>query len=188
MVWNNVLEVITKIFNYLTSDPLRILSLVGGSGGLVYWYDRYRNRTRLRVKLLDLGLSPHYGKQQLCIRFEAENLGTLPVSLEPLVLLSGIIPVVMRKKLGPRLQRNLYNYEIISQDRNLPPHAPKIFEAYGDVDDIRPFLWFIIYRFTPTRGKVRKIRIRSSDKFRLSCLRYVYELMLYAIAEKLIIK
>ena len=164
---------------------MRILALIGGSGGLVYWLDRYKNRTRLRVRLLDLGLNPHYGESQARIRFEAENFGTAPMSLEPTVYLKGIIPKVMRRTPGKKLKISSYSYEIRSPDRSLPPHVPKTFEAYSEADDMRPFLWFMTYIFTPTRGNLRKIRIRSADNFQLSYGKYIWELGAYVVANKL---
>ena len=176
------------IFKYFTGDPLRILSLIGGTGGLVYWYDRYKNRSRLRVMLLDLGLMPRAGKQQAYIRFEAENFGTIPISIEPYVLLKGFIPLAVQKKSGHKLKRSSYVYEIDSNERNLPPHVPKIFEAFDNVGEMRPFLWFMTYTFTPTRGKAQKLRIRSAENFQLSYARYIYELLSYALFNKLTLK
>jgi len=187
MAMDKIGEYLTNIGEYLIDDLLRILTLIGGAGGLLYWYDRYRNRTRLRVMLLDFGLTSKSAGQQACIRFEAENLGTMPLSLDPLVSLTGIVPVVMQRKSGPRLHRDSYNYKIETTDRSLPPHTPKVFEAYGESDDMRPFLWFITYTFKSSRGKVKKIRIRSADKYHLSLARYVCELALYAVGNKLYI-
>lgn len=116
MAIDKIGEYLTKIGEYLIGDPLRILTLIGGSGGLLYWYDQYKNRTRLRVMLLELGLTSNSAGQQACIRFEAENLGTMPLSLDLLVSLAGIVPVVMRRKSGPRLHRDFYNYNIETTD------------------------------------------------------------------------
>jgi hypothetical protein len=80
-----------------------------------------------------------------------------------------------------------YSYEIRSPDRSLPPHVPKTFEAYSEANDLRPFLWFMTYTFKPTRGKLKKIRIRSADKFQLSYARYIWELAAYAVANKMYI-
>ena len=180
-----MIGLLIKLIDYFTDDPMRVLALIGGSGGLVYWLDRYKNRARLRVRLLDLGLSPHYGENEARIRFEAENFGTVPMSLKPIVYLKGIIPKVMRRTPEKKLKISSYSYEIRASDRSLPPHVPKTFEAYSEADDMRPFLWFMTYTFTPTRGKSRKVRIRSSDNFRLSYGRYIWELAAYAVANKL---
>ncbi len=182
---NELINLIIRVWHYFLDDPMRILALIGGSGGLVYWYDRYKNRTRLRVRLLDLGLYPKHGNTESCIRFEAENFGTVPISLEPIVYLSGIIPQVMRREPEKKLKRCAYSYEIRSSDRSLPPHVPKTFEAYCTADDMQPFLWFMTYTFKPTRGKVKKIRIRSADNFQLCFARYIWELAAYFVADKL---
>jgi hypothetical protein len=50
---------------------------------------------------------------------------------------------------------------------------------------MRPFLWFMTYTFTPTRGNLRKIRIRSTDNLPLSYGKYIWELGAYVVANKL---
>ena len=177
-----LIKLLSKLIRYFLDDPMRLISLIGGSGGIVYWFDRYKNRTRLRVRLLRLGIDP----SEACIVFEAENIGNSPMSLEPLVYLKGIIPTEMRKERGRRLKLSKYSYEIGSPHRSLPPHVPQRFEARCDeVDDMRPYLWFMTYKFTPTRGRPRKIRVRSGVDVRLLYAKYLWELTLYALANRL---
>jgi hypothetical protein len=79
------------LINYFIDDPLRILTIIGGSGGLIYWYDRCQNRSRLKIRLKTFGLVKSSSDNKKHITFEAENYGTNPMSLEPCVLLKGIV-------------------------------------------------------------------------------------------------
>lgn len=187
-------EILYKIIYYFLDDPLRILYLIGGSGGIFFWVDRYLNRITLRVELIDFGLSQYKPARVLNrfkIRFEVENLGTKPTSLEKTIKLKGFIPIDHQKKAEPRsrLRRYFYNYEIEpSSDRHLPPRKPKMFEAFSDrivPNDPREFLRLMTYEFKPTRGKTHRIRFNSShDKDTLSCVRYIYRLIRYAFTGK----
>jgi hypothetical protein len=174
------------LIQYFITDPLRILTLIGGTGGLLYWYDRYQNRSRIKIRLHSLGLVPDTSDQKKHIIFEAENFGTAPVSLEPYVLLKGVVPVEVRIKPNRRLYWSRYNYKIETSDRYLAPHQPKRFQASCDCNDAAtPFLWLMTFIFLPTRGRPRRIRVRSASGFTLSYLRYIYELTLFTGFNKL---
>ncbi len=187
-------EILYKIIYYFLDDPFRILYLIGGAGGIMYWIDRYLNRIKLRVELIDFGLSQYEPPRVLNrykIRFEVENLGTRPTSLEKTIKLKGFIPIDFRKKEEPRskLKRYFYLYEIDpSSDRHLTPLQPKKFEASGDritPNDPREYLRLMTYEFKPTRGRTLRIRFNSShDKDTLSCVKYFYRLIRYAFTGK----
>ena len=105
--------IIGDIFQWFKDDPIRVLTVAGGSGGLIYWYDRFRNRCRLRVRdIRESGDS---------VSFEVENLGGGPTSLQPTVL---------KRAMGLSGERGTASYTIQeNQDRNLPPRTPKRFDA-----------------------------------------------------------
>lgn len=175
-----------NIVNYFLSDPLKILTWVGGSGGIVYWINLYRNRIRLQVKLFDLGL---YGGvttgKHACIRFEIENIGNTQTSLNSSVSLSGFIPLIMTKRPNGSIRRRYY-YEIQSTDRSLPPLVPKTFEATCIIDaDERPFLCYMTYVFTPTRGRSCRIRIQSGAGSLLPYCRFIIGLLKFRLFGKL---
>lgn len=174
------------LINYFITDPLRILTVIGGTGGLLYWYDRYQNRSRIKIRLHALGLVPNSSDKKKHIIFEAENFGASPVSLEPYVLLKGIVPVEVRLKPNRRLFWSKYSYKIETSERYLPPHQPKRFQASSDHDDAAsPFLWLMTFTFLATKGRPHRIRIRSADGCRLSYLRYIYELAIFTAFNKL---
>jgi hypothetical protein len=174
------------LFNYFINDPLRILTVIGGTGGLLYWYDRYKTRSRIKIRLLANGLVPSSSDNKNYISFEAENFGSAPVSLEPDVLLKGIIPIALRIKSNKRLKWSNYNFKIETSERALPPHQPKTFKAVCDCKNSETaFLWFITYTFSPTRGRARRIRLRSASGKKLSYARYLCEIALYIVFNKL---
>jgi len=173
---------INNIVSYFQKDPLRILILLVGSGGIGYWISLYRNRIRLQVRIIDLGLFKTSHRNDACIRFEAENLGNTPTSLKATVLVKGFIPRIMTKH--DNVKRS-YEYVIQSADRSLPPHISKTFDAICTIDDDeRPFLWYMIYSFYPTRGMSNRIHIRSADGKVLSFIQHTTELVRFRLSGK----
>ena len=75
-----------SIVEYFAQDPLRILYVVGGSGGIWFWVSQWRGRVRLAVRSLQHQI--HDSTQpdiKLELRFEVENLGDSPTSIEQFV-------------------------------------------------------------------------------------------------------
>ncbi|MBI5212703.1 MAG: hypothetical protein HY957_04945 [Nitrospirae bacterium] len=172
---------INDIVSYFQKDPLRILALLGGSGGIGYWISLYRNRIRLQVRIIDLGLFNRQS-EHACIRLEVENLGNTPTSLKPIVSLKGFIPRVMTKYDNVK---RFYKYTIQSPDRSLSPHVPKTFNAICRVDDDeRPFLWYMTYVFKPTRGRECRIYVQSADGKILTRVKYFIEMIRFRISGK----
>ena len=164
------MEWLDPILDYFRKDPIRVLTVIGGSGGLFYWFDRYRNRPHLDVRILrEITLS----SARVNLSFEVENLGLIPTSLEPKIALSGYTP--MKKK-------RQFILDISSQDRSLPPRSPKQLEATIESPEaIIGALWFKTYVFTPTQGRRRRVRLRHAAlkpaNVALSWLRFYYELI-----------
>jgi hypothetical protein len=156
------------ILTYFAQDPMKVLYLLGGGGGLVYWWDRYRNRPRLRVRLLneqiEMKEQPYL---EIITRFEVENIGTEKTSLEPEVLFTAYT-------VKGKYQR--CSHRIAEDDRSLPPFSPRAITLVVKEDADYPFLWFRTYIFRLTRGGACALRIRSEDKVNLSYLQYLYEL------------
>ena len=162
-----------RLYRYFADDPLRLLTLIGGSGGLLYWWDRFRSRPRVRFyRLKDVFHVPGSGDYAQ-IRFEAENVGSEPTSLEPTVAV-----VAYTTHARPYSLR----YRIAFADRSLPSHVPKEFTAVAELKaDSLPFLWFRSYLFVPTRGRAIRVRVRNVAGKRLSRYRYVLELLYFRV-------
>lgn len=189
------MDIFVKIVSYFLEDPLRLLVLFGGSGGIVYWVNLYRNRICLKITLLDIGTitktNPKTHKEQYCIHFKTENTGNTSTSLIESITLKGFIPPVIKKKpkrIQYRLKRTSYKYAIEADNRHLPPFQQKTFKAFCDFDDardLRGFLRLMTYKFTPTLGRARRIRVRYTSDQILSYKRYLWELVVYIISGKL---
>src|SRR3990172_71858 len=126
------MDIIDKTLDYFAKDPLRVLTLLGGSGGLAYWLSLYKNRARLRIRILKEQFLANSDQLQ-CIEFEAESLGAMPTSLDPRIVLTGYTP---------KRELRTFEYRIESQDRSLPPHVPKLLKATTKDDHVLPFLWY----------------------------------------------
>lgn len=171
------MDILSKLLDYFLQDPLRILTLLGGSGGLMYWVHLFLNRTRLGVTLTQEDFYSESGRGQPKLLFEAINLGTGPTSLESSVGLAGF---------SPKGKRFRCFFLVDSQDRSLPPHSPKSFRATSPCTtrDALPPLWYKTYTFTPTRGGLKRLRIRSADLVVLSRWKFVIELALFRLFGK----
>lgn len=159
------------VVNYFINDPLTVLYLLGGAGGIWYWIEKWLERIRLQVRLtnhtFDTDAEPTL---ELELEFEAVNLGKSPTSLEPYVYCSGYD--IHRKRQDAQLL-------ITNEERLLPPHSTRQFRALGIVDSKYIFWLFKCYRVCPTRGADRVIYTRSNPDNQLSWLRYDFELSLY---------
>lgn len=165
------------VINYFAQDPLKLLYVLGGSGGLVYWWDRYRNRPRLRVRLVD----EHFDVKEepylvITTRFEIENVGTEKTSLEPEVLFSAYTVKGAHQRCS---------HTVVKADRALPPFTSRAITLVVKEKANYPFLWFRTYTFRLTRGGAKQLRIRSDDKVRLTYIQFLYELIRFRALDRL---
>ena len=160
-----------SIILYFAADPLKILYVLGGAGGVWFWLERWLDRIRLRVRLVahSFDTIPD-GMLRITTQFEVVNVGKSPTSLEPYVFCVGYS--VKRKREYARLA-------ISNVDRILPPHSTRTFTAIGETDPTYPWWHFKAFRLSPTRGKDRVIYSRSSPRKAISWLRYDFELTLF---------
>lgn len=166
-------EVLQSIGSYFLQDPLRVLYVLGGSGGVVFWWKLYRDRPRLKIRLLDQTIkSVDMSTLEITTRFEIENISDAKTSLEPEIVFTGYTPKRERSK-------NAQN--VLEGDRSLPPFTPKIFTLNVKHSDKYPFLLFRTYQFRFTRGGKKRIRIRSESKARLGYVRHFLELSLFRL-------
>jgi hypothetical protein len=105
------------------------------------------------------------------LQFEVENASPT---------LTSLYPVVAAKFLYPekgRYRRGTVTFDVRELDRELPPFKAKIFSASArHVIPGYGFAWFRVYRFCPSRGVPRRVRIRSAMLESLSPLRFWFEL------------
>jgi len=152
-----------------------VLTVVGGSGGLLYLVERlqhvvagFRDRPHLAVRILRETLN-----RTPLVEFEAQNLGAAPMALEPTIELTGLWI------LGGEFHRWRFRFELdAGADRSLDPHKPKRLSAAGAADEEAfPFLWYRAYTFRATRGRPCRVYLRHIDGPELSWLRFCWEAM-----------
>lgn len=158
------------ILDYFSSDPLRILYFLGGAGGVWYWIEKWLDRVRLRVRVLDHSFDPQNQQLEVRLAIEVVNLGKTTTSLEPHLICVGYD--VNRRRHSQKLQ-------IENDERQLPPHSTRQFIAEGNLDARYPFWLFKTYRIPPTRGWDEIIYTRARPEERISRMRYEIELTLY---------
>lgn len=149
-------------------DFLDWLTIVGGSGGLVYWWDRWRGRPCLSVKILRE--KKEDGKAR--VEIEVENTGSDPNSIQPGISFDGWTP--------KRRHRRMY-FEIQEDERRgLAPYDPtRIYAVARDPDSSYYFLWLRRYRIAATRGRTRLVRLRWVEGPVLGFGRYWLERTLF---------
>ncbi len=148
--------------------------IAGFSSALLYIANLYRNRARVKVRLLD---EQFYSQKPPGLKFEVENLGMTLTSIEPLVRFHGFLPRPKEREFadGVKLVPHSLEFEIEeSTQRTLPPSTPIIFTATNRLSAGRElsgslgFMFFKTYTFEFTKGRMVKVRIRSADRERLS--------------------
>jgi hypothetical protein len=154
------------------------VQLLGSFGGLVYLvtlFNLWRNRVRVKVRVIS-----HHEKEDLTsiLRFEAENIGSSPTSMEPRITFSGFLPRPLAKTSGRR-RMPWFAFELIltGTNRTLQPHVPVQFEARSRntntyVLERRGFMFFKTYTFSFTRGRTTRVRIYSADGDRINFFQY----------------
>ena len=165
------MEYINNIIEYFSANPLKILFVIAGSGGIVYWWKLYRSRPKLKVRLL----SEEYNSIDLTNMevksiFEVENIGGSSTSLEPNVLFTGYTP---------KKERRCISQSFIENDRSLPPFTSKQFTLISKEGDKYPYLHFRTYLFRLTRGNNKRLRILSADKEHIGNFRHFIGLALF---------
>lgn len=136
------------------------------------------NRIRLEVR----DVQDSSVKEVLAIRFEVENFGRAPTSIQSLVTFTGFLP--RPKNRGIILKKYEFELKIENNDRSLPPFSPKTFQASRTIRDQEllaraGFTFFRTYTFFFTRGRTRRVRIRSASGVRISYRRYLIERWLF---------
>jgi hypothetical protein len=165
-----------KILCYFLEDPLRLIYLLGGSGGLWNWLTIWRNRIRMRIvvkkETFDLVAEPNL---RVTAEYEIENISENVTSLSPTVLITGYTP-------DRKFMKS--SFQIEDLDRELPPFKPKLFRAEFELPATYPFLLLRTYTFTPTRGSKSRIMVWSACLLNISRVKFMYELLLFKLFGK----
>lgn len=151
-----------------------VMAIAGGSGGIAYWIDRFRNRPQLDVR----DLKPMFFKEQKRyeLEFEAENLGIKPTSLDSTIKMYGVLP--NGRSHTARLEvKERY-------DRHLPPREPRGLKAQqveGGLWESTPLLRTFVFRVS--RGKGYHVRHVPWVQSSVSAVRFYAELGMFKLWE-----
>lgn len=164
------------LIKYFSDDPLKFLYLLGGAGGIAYWYDRFTNRVRLKVRLIseefDINQGPYI---KVISRFEIENIGKEKTSLMPTVGFKGY---------SFEYGDNDEPLNVPENERTLEPFQPKTLTLTTKTEANYPFLYYRTYKFRLNRGFSKTMRIRREDKVVLNVYRYYLELIIFLLRRK----
>jgi hypothetical protein len=143
------------VIAYFLNDPLRILYLLGGAGGIWFWVEKWLDRIRLYVRPISHTFDLKADDIEVKFVFEVVNIGKSPTSLSPSIDCVGY---------SQRRQRETAKLEIADPERLLPPHSTKTFTAIGRINPTYPFWPFKSFRISPTRGRNHVMHFRSNPK------------------------
>jgi hypothetical protein len=158
------------------------------SSTLLYLANLYRNRARIRVRVLQE--ERPYSEKSPGIKFEVENLGSTITSIEPTVRFHGFLPRPKGERSTEGIKMVPYRIEFEidqGEQRTLPPSTPITFTALNrfnagrELKDKLGFMFFKTYTFTFTKGGTVNVRIRSADHVVLSWKRYIFERFDFAL-------
>jgi len=165
------------ILKYFFDDPMRVLYVFGGTGGIWFWISLWRERVRVRIRIVKDGpyVSMEEMNEKACAELEIENIGGRTTSLKPEVTLVGYTP---------KFKKKVFKGIVEEGSRELPVHNPKIFKV--DFPDGLAYVssLFRTYKIEFTRGKSKKIRVWSAGLKQIGIIRYFYELFKFRVFHK----
>ena len=144
-----------------------VLGLLAPTGGLWKWWSVYKGRVHAKVR--DFG--PAALKSNF-VRFDIENLGKVPTSLELTFTMTGY---------SPKKQKLKYSFRIEDKSRILQPHVERTFlaaHATPQQTDIL-FLWYTTWKIKLTHGQPITLRFRNAEFVPIGFFRLQWELLAF---------
>lgn len=165
------------IIKYFLNDPLKILYLLGGAGGIHFWISKWIDRIRIKIRIIKSDSFITEGMQEHSyFKCEIENIGGRVTSLEPTVKLTAYSGKGIFKE---------YEGKIAEIDRDLPPHKAKSLTIDFPVKhEEYIFLVFRTYNFRLTRGFSKSLHIWFASNRIIGKLRFNYNLILFLLLKK----
>jgi len=151
-------------------DPLfKILGALAAPGGLWFWYDKFRNRVRLKIRSAGLTPGDTSGRG---LTLSVENVGSVATSTGPHITV-----------VGHDLKRQAFrlNYRLIGQHAKLPPLDVVELTATHAHPENRTLLWawYFTIKIPLSRGRTVAIRVRNAQFERLGFCRFHWERFLF---------
>lgn len=151
---------IRDFLDILDGDFFRVIYLLGSGGGIWFWVDKWRSRSRVRIRLVDVKFLENTGRDRLC--FELTNLGVLNTSVDERIEMTGISLLAVNDK------KACHFFSAITDDRLLEPHKPKLISFDSESSESHAFFWYCRYRLNFTRGCSQSICVKNVKGDRIS--------------------
>lgn len=149
-------------------ELLDLLKVIGGSGGLVYWWDRWRDRPKIGVRVVRERSDDGHAEVEL----EVENHSDEMNSLQPGFSFDALSPT-------KKWEQYQFTWDS-AEDRALPPFEPRRLRARSkDPMSKFVFLWLRRYQIPATRGRTKVRRLRWVEGPRIGVFRYWVERILF---------
>ena len=147
-------------------DPaLKVLGALAAPGGLWFWFDKYRNRVRVKVRRAGFTQGDTSGRGLTLV---VENVGSSATSAGPNLTVTG--RSVHRH--GFKL-----NYRLIVEHAKLPPlDAVEINATHNDPENRTLYwAWYFVIKVPLSRGRAIKVRCRNAEFEQLGFWRFHWE-------------
>lgn len=145
-----MLEIAATVLAYFANDPMKVFYVLGGSGGVFYWYEKWASKIKIKAKLIKQIYSPV--DMSATFEFNAINLG------EKVTSLSDELLIIFYDNYGTKHTQKI---PVIGNDLLLPPHTTKSFIVKGPVSPTLYFSGTRKFIFRPNKGKASKIYTTS---------------------------
>ncbi len=133
------------VLEYFYKDPLKLLYLIGGAGGIWFWVEKWLNRIRLDIELVSEEYNPIDNFCDVKLKVRIRNIGKTTTSLKRM------IEVTYYRGMGHR-EKVIEKVQILGNNLSLPPHEIKEYEAKSRLKPSYTFGMYKKYKFVPTVG------------------------------------
>lgn len=130
----------------------------------VAWYFAWYNRRRIEARIIretyDLQEFP-FSKVTLVL--EVTNVGDK---------ISALNREIIVKTAAEKDETSEFTLVLNEENRELPPHTPKIFTATGKFQIVYLFSWFRRYRLSTTKGRGISIHVKHASNQKIGVVEY----------------
>ena len=145
------------IVEYFSKDPLKILYLFGGAGGMWFWVEKWNNRIRFELLELSETYNSIDHKCDISIQIQCRNLSNVKTSLQPNIKVSGYFGASSITKISALITLN-------GSELSLEPHEVKSFDGKSRVQTSYCLPILKKYKITSTVGANKTVYYLGHSK------------------------